>query len=561
MSYYNNVRINGVGQYMAGIAYDTSGTNNIAKVMLFSFYTKQQHDQCLASIQKGISFNYKYDRIYTKTKGYESNLKKCYNDNLGDGYHAMIFSTDEDTIIVNKGEDKNELLYRYLLKFKSGILPEWKDYFIDMLTDLGYINKCIKFDNTDGAYMPDVYVMKDIDTTLIRNIKKEGLKNGSIILPVANDMPLDTNMEFIDIIEKLIIPYIQSEKCHYNVGDKIHPLIESPIKKGNKIVNLYPKQQIIAQGILNFIKDGNSTCIFNGGMRIGKTFTSIKTSLAILDEVLKKKDAYIGVYCQANIIKTWQREFIACLETLGIKPNIKIINKASELNSLSKKPKGINVLIFPKDRAKRSYSKAHSASYKHLSTTDIDKFIKKLGSSQEEIEVRKCNVLDRKKLKLAVAKYTKEHNKLILLYREIKTKGGNTFYKCVTNSKTLLNTFGDEKKWFNFTVQDLSLIHDAIKDNINEIQNEKIPASIKGYENYITCPSCGGKIYDNDTYLYKESARKKFIRNLYVKDSSGKYVKRSKTGRLAKCNNFIKADGSTLSDSELSNLILRENLI
>ena len=560
MKYYSQINVDGVYHKIAGIAYDNSSSNYIAKVMMFSFYTKQQHDQCLASIQKGTSFMVGSARLYTKPKSYISYSKRCINDNLGDGYHAVFYSTDEDTVIVNKGEDENEVLYNHLLKYKSGLLPEWKDYFIQMLKDFGCINECTGFDNTLGKYLPKVYVLKDVDTELIRSIKAEGLKNGSITLPVPVNEPLDPNMEFIDIIEKLIIPHISSEKAHFNLGEEISPIIKSPIQKGNKIINLFKRQQIIGQGILNFIKDGNNMCLFNGGMRIGKTFTSIKVSHAVIEEVLKKKDAYIGVYCQGHIINTWKREFIACFKPLGITPTIRIINKISDLSKINKKPNGIEVLIFPKDRAKRSYTQAHAAMDKHKPTTDVDKFVIKVGDNKKNIiEIAKCNTLSKKKMKLATTRYTKLNDKNILLYKEMKTKKGLKYYRCVTNSKTLLKIFGNKNKWFNFTVSNLSTIHDAIADNINDIKKERINKSKTSYENYIICPKCGGKVFESDAHIYKENIREKFLKNLYVKDKSGKLTKRNKTGRLARCNNYVKADGTTISTHEMNELILQEN--
>lgn len=551
--YYDSVIVNGVAHYISALAYDDSTPNNYAKVIMASFYTKQQHDQFLASIQKGTNFLYNSKRIYTHQKMYISNAKKCTDDNACDGYHAIIYAEEEGTIIVQKGENAEDKIFQYLKNYKSGLIDEWKNYFISTLISFGCITRC-SYNDLTGGYLPEVYACKDINTELIRSIKSEGLKTGKITLPVANKHTLDPSMEFIDIIEKLIIPHITSEKCYYNVGEPISDVIKSKIIKDKRVFNLFKKQQIIAQGMLNYIKGGNNSILFNGGTGIGKTFTTIKLVTAIIKEHYKKKDAYIGVYCQSHLVNNWKNEFKHCLNPLGIYPKIHVINNYKDIRKLNKKPKGIEIIIMPKDRAKRSYTQNHSGLRKFTPTSDLNKYVSSIGNnSNNVIEVKKCNVIKRSKTKVAIAKYNKIFAKPILLYRETKDKKGKKVYECTTNSYTLKKVFGTSNKSYDFILNSVSDIKNAVFKYSKQIASETHVHFIsqeKECYDYMICPHCGGKIYENPKFVFSDEYSKKFMKKPYTK---------SKNSRLAKCNNFLKADGSTITNAEVEMLKRRGN--
>lgn len=557
MAYFETIYINEVYHKVCAIKYDSfSGGSYPVKLFMVSFNTKQIHDNFLAGIQKGITFSHKYDRFSTSPKSYISNLKKCSNDNTGDGWHALIYSEDEDVVIVNRGEDIKDKMYEHLKAYKSGILPEWKDYFYDELISYGCITKCNGFDLT-GGYCPEVYMMKNIDTDLMRTIKSNGIKSGKIRLPVDNNKELDTNMEFIEIIEQLILPYIDSEKAYYNVGeeDTISGIIKSPIKKGNKMVNLFPRQQIIAQGILNFFKDGNNTCIFNGGTGIGKTFTTCKLSYAVIKEIFKRDSGFIGVFCQGHLVSNWENEFVATLGPLKITPKIHVITNYKDISKLPKKPNGIEIIIFPKDIVKMNYDLKHSGVLKYDTDSNdkIKTFIRSIGKSNSTIEIASCIGISNSKIRYATALYTKEYKKKILFHKKVKKSNGDVYYLCTTNSATLKDVYGTENKSYDFIVSDLKELKDRINKLNNQIASEgSLMFNSMGIENYITCPCCGGKIYESSKHIFDNDKCDKYKTEI---------INGSKTGKLARCNNYVKADGTHLTERELSRLRIFDNYV
>lgn len=552
MDYYKRICINDVTHNIAALMYDDSQGNCVAKVFMASFYTRQGHDNFLASIQKGISFVYSSEKLTTTSKSYVSNLKKCSNDNIGDGWHALFYSEDQDALIVNKGEDIKEKVYEHLKKYKSGILPEWKDYFYNTLIDYDCLIKCKGFDLT-GGFCPEVYMFKGVDTDLIRSIKSNGLKAKEIFLPVENNKELDANMQFIDIIEQLILPYVESENAYYNLGEDISSIIKSPIRKNNKMVNLFPRQQVIAQGILNFLKDDNKTCVLNGGPGVGKTYTGAKLAYAVVREYYKRKSGVIGVFCPGHLTKNWTDEFLATLAPIGVNPNIRVIENYKDISKLPKKPNGLEIIVFPKDTTKREYRKKHTGIYKHSVTSDIKKFVKTLGKSRSSMQVTNCIGLARSKIRYASAVYTKEYEQKILFYRKVKKKNGDIAYICTTNSITLKNYYGSTNKTYDFIVSSLTGLKNKIKELSNQIINEKPIKFKEGFiENYITCPCCGGKIYKNYKHILDNEKHEKYLRNPYGGN---------KNNELAECNNFVKADGTSITEEEMEMLRLTKNYV
>ena len=47
-------------------------------------------------------------------------------------------------------------------------------------------------------------------------------------------------MSFLDVITELIIPYIENQDCHYNLGDEISPFLNNPIIVDGKKNYLFP---------------------------------------------------------------------------------------------------------------------------------------------------------------------------------------------------------------------------------------------------------------------------------------------------------------------------------
>lgn len=109
-----------------------------------------------------------------------------------------------------------------------------------------------------------------------------------IILPVSKYEEFSENVTFLELLQKYIIPNLQNERCHYNIGEPISDIISSKIYTDGSTTRLYPRQQVIAQGLLNAVKAGKQSLILNGGMGIGKTYITIKWSYAVIKEMLKK---------------------------------------------------------------------------------------------------------------------------------------------------------------------------------------------------------------------------------------------------------------------------------
>jgi len=294
---YRNLTVDHQYYKCKTLLYDVDEENNINTIRYFvgSFYSRQEINAMLANFQKGIkrvrlSGEYK-NNLETLRNGYNCLYERCMNENTGDGLHAVIWNDTERVLRVHKKENVIDKVFQWIkANIRTGLIEDWKTYFYNELSDLGLISVCQGIDLTGKA--PTVVVLSDsIDTELIRTMKQTALKNGSIELPVKENVPLNPNMSFLDLIQNFILEYIQNEVAHYNVGEPICNAIKTPIvlDKG-KTTKLYPRQQIIVQGLLNSTMEGRRSHILNGGMGIGKTFQSIKLSYALAEEYYKTKN-------------------------------------------------------------------------------------------------------------------------------------------------------------------------------------------------------------------------------------------------------------------------------
>ena len=456
-NFYKTIRVDGLSHKVAALLYDDE---KVCRYMIASFTSRQTLDQCLSIMQKGTCIDFENTYISRRKKGYTCNFARATDENTCDGVHAVIYSNGDRIIRVFPSENKVQKVYEWLcVNTQSAMLPEWKSYFFNQLMDMGLIDTCVGFDNTGKA--PEILVMnKDITTELIRNLKAEGLKSRVISLPVENNAEIDVNMSFLDIIQKLIIPYIGEQKCQYNVGEEISDYLKLPLNSSLKADHLYPRQQVITQGILNSYKNGIDYSILNGGTGTGKTAMSIVLSYALIREVLNKKNGKIAVYLQGHLVDKWQRSFEDFLNANGIKHKFYVVNTFQDVKKIPKKSDGIDVILLPKDNVKRSYIVDHAVEKRFKSKDKLDIFRRysrlsdKVFSSKSDIIFEESDSI--KGLKYLSVVLEKKFEKKVVLYTpEYNNNGEVIGYKVVTTSKILKALKGVAGKTYNFRVSNL----------------------------------------------------------------------------------------------------------
>lgn len=548
---YENVIVEDTVHKFSTLLWDKE--TKVVKYAIGSFLTRQLLDQCLSNFQKGISIRCNKEHLYTKSKGYVAKVAKAADENKCDGVHALFYNTSENIIRVYTGENEIDKIYEWLVaNTQSGLIPDWKDYLYDELKSQELITECVGFDYTGKA--PKILVMKGdlIDknkaTNLIRNIKSYGLKKGYISLPVKENKELPQDMSFLDIIQNLIIPYIKDQECHYNIGEPISPILKSPIVSGEKKYALYPRQQIIAQGMLNAIKSKLPYTILCGGMGLGKTYISIKLAWAVMQEHFKKDNGKISVTVPSHLINKWIREFKECLNPLGVYPNFYIINSFTDVKKIPRVSKGLDILILPKDRIKRSYLVEHSEKNKfsYFKRSDIYKTLSDIESSiasNEDIIIREVqNIRNMKLISILLEKLIR---KKVFLYTPYHKDGVVEGYYISTTSETIKNLLSPYKtnKAYEFKVDwDLQKLKNLIYKNISTIKNEEVKDKQYAIKNPTVCPHCGGILYEKSHYIFDEEKWDEYNRTSYS----------TVTSRNIYCTAYIKADGTPLTNEEIN---------
>ncbi|MVX63715.1 hypothetical protein GKZ28_08400 [Clostridium chromiireducens] len=539
-NYYKSMYIDGYYHKVAAIRYDS---NNKIRFVIGSFLSRQLLDNLLTLMQKGESITIEGKRYASIRKGYTCKAIRVHDENNGDGVHGLIYSSDDNSIKVYQNENKVDKVFEYLkINTQCGLMDEWKSYFFNELYSNGNIEECEGFDNTRKA--PSILLMKNIDTDLIRNIKAIGLRNGSISLHVEEVKEIDTNMSFLEIIEKLIIPNIESDECHYNIGDPISDIFKAPIidVETNERKALYPRQMLMGQGCLNAVKDSINEPIINLGMGCGKTLIASRLSYAIIKEHFKTENARIGLMIPSHLLNKWIRELKASLVPLGVNPTFHVINRFTDVDKLPKKPIGLEIIIFQKDITKRSYLHEYSGVKKH-NITNVFNFISSFTEINEDIIIESCN-LKISEMKLAAIKLEKIHGKKVVLYKpQFNNEGEILEYKVTTTSSTIKDTFGKSNKSYDFTIQDIQRVKDIaaiLKDTIKD-ENLIKSLNISNIENPIICPICGGDIYSKGKDMFDSDKRDKF--EIFAPDHM--------TSENLHCNHYIKADGTNLTNAEI----------
>ena len=569
---------------------------------IFSFKTKQHAKTLISLINDGKKCQvrnefYEYVdeiRIEDKKK-YKLQLAKANGLN-NDGYHGRLFLDKKNIIRIFKNEEPKyfdifdeedriiDRFYNYInnsydaalftLPIKETktyetmlkninvseeelliIIKKWKKYFYDELQrrNVRYCRKNVG--NED--YLPKTYIIRGsmINDAMIRKIRTEGLKSGEIVLPVE-PVEIDENMSFLDVITKFVIKDIEDEEYHYNIGDELEGIINSSINMDDgKVSYLFDKQKIIGQGIKNALIDKEDVIFLNGGTGVGKTFTSIKTSLQYLESINKiKKGFRIAIYAQGHLIPKWKRQIEQAIQPIGITPIFRDINYLKDVDELPLKPQGAEFLFLSKDKAKRSYSIKYIPNNKYPTLLPIDKFAKEYKKYEDKELIEKLGVLydkitiintegkiENNQLKYAALRIGKFINKHVILYTQI----GKDRYVFSTSIKRFNDAFSkmNHIKYFK-TKSILKPIKILLNSKNIEVLNDMTQIQKISFSNPLVCPQCGQKIYStfNARFDLEKGPRyKKFSTR-----SSGNSV----------CNAPLHPDGKPFSE-RLTKIITR----
>ena len=218
------------------------------------------------------------------------------------------------------------------------------------------------FDFTGKA--PKVLFSDEIDTDLVL-AKTERVKWRDIVAS-PEQCKVQPDATFYELVTEYVIPYMQDEEVHYQVGDPIDDVVTCPIalEDGRK-GQLYPRQQVIAQGIINAIRAGKRRLILNGSMGIGKTFVGAKTALVAIRDIRGSLNGRLAIYCQGTLLRKWKREIEQVAKPLGIKPKFLELNTFADVRDLPKgEPDGLECWCCQR-QGKRSYLVEMAARYKY----------------------------------------------------------------------------------------------------------------------------------------------------------------------------------------------------
>lgn len=548
-----SIYIDGYTHKIATFKYDS---DKKVVYLIGSFLSRQLLDNCLSLMQKGERIRFRGKSYRTVKKGYKAKILRVHDENNGDGVHAIIYAENDNIIKVYQEDSKTDKVLNYLkINTQCGFIDDWKSYLFNELYSSNHIEICEGYDITGKA--PEILLMKDIDTDLLRNIKAVGLRNGNITLPVEELKEIDPEMSFLDIIEKLIIPNIESENCHYNIGEDISELINAPVINeltGNKKI-LYPRQKIIAMGCLNAIKSGIKALIINLGMGVGKSLISSRIAISAIKEHLNLLNARIGLLIPGHLLNKWMRELEDSYYPLGIKPKFYVINRFTDVDRLPKKPEGLEIVIFLKDTAKRSYLHEYFAKSRHKYRRAMYNYIQCIveefnndSNKSESVILKNCNSLSFSEMKLAAVKLEKICQKKVILY---KTQYNNADeidgYKVISTSTTVRETFGTSNKSYDFFIKDIQRLKDVVKTLEPAIKSEKlIDIAINDdiSKNPLICPVCGNPIYIHGSDIFENDLAERYM----------KIEPKNMNSDNLHCQGYLKADGTNLSPYEISQI-------
>ena len=507
---YERVLVNG-SYYKFKTAYysENDQKSSTLRLATVSCHTKEELNALVASIQRGIRCNIKGETVVSIKAGYACHYTRISDENLGDGYHGIIYQTDdtaEKVVMVFGNDNPVDVIYTYVEKNidKTGLLSDWSTYIYNRLTDDGLLVECEGFSYNDDKNAPSkiLIISNKVTNELIMQYKMEGIRIGEIELPVKNNVVLSPEATFVDLVEQYVIPNLQNEVCDYNIGEPISAPIKKSFYKGNKKCYLYPRQQVIAQGVVNAMKQGKKNIFLGCGMGVGKTLLSLASVTTHAIETNTVDKTRVLIYAQGHLIPKWQREWTDYLKAHEITPTFYKVERFTDLKDIPRKGKGFEIFLLPKDKAKRSYMQEFNVydKYKREHLLAIGNFMKSLESKvkeeDKEIIVEKFdNVIAY--MRLAATRVSNHFKKPAVLYKEVVNElGGVTSYKVCISSKTLRKALKDSS---------ISVAHDFIVEDINEfvdslnieVMSRDIKSSNGIIQNGLICPDCGCFIYED----------------------------------------------------------------
>lgn len=557
---YSNIRIDYETYKTKIMMYYTDNYEDKIVYLATSHYTDQEYRTFLANLQKGkkrINFSpvnpedmSHYSLVAIKD-GYVSRVKRATNSNSQDGYHADFTYDSNRFFLLKDGDNPIDSVYSWIEEHtQAAVLPEWKTYIYNSLIEKAMIHECTVINYT-SFNLKGIVLSEEVTTDTIREIRKEGLELREIEIPTPA-ISLDDDMSFIDVMNEYIIPEINQRDSLYTVGDEISKSISSPIimKQGNKYKKtyLYPKQQVMAQGMLNGIKAGRRNLVLNGGMGVGKTYTSIKLSSAIIKEIFHKGSGRVSIFAQSHLIPKWQRQFSEALPDENIK--FFQLNSYKDVMDLpGGDPDGIEVYLLPKDKVKRKYLEYHAANRRTSESVAYRKMTSHLMGSTENKYIYVANEIKASEMKLLARNISKRFDTWGVVAKEVLADDGSIrAYRVATTSSILKKKFGDGKGYYNFEIDTLDKIWNMKEELDNEVFDHIIYDPFQKITRGLVCPTCGGPLYDSPHFQISED---EYDTNLFSNPGT-------KADKNKKCSNYIKIDGTPLTQKERKMLIKGE---
>lgn len=544
---YKKILVNGSYYNFKSAYYSEYNGKYTLRLATVSCHTKEELNALVASIQRGIGLDINHDRVNTIKSGYDCQFTRIADENLGDGYHGIIHQTDtsNEKVVMVFNDNPVKVIYNYIEKNidKTGLISQWDSYLYNRLTDEGLLTQCEGFSFSNDINSPSniLVISNKVNNELIMKYKMEGIKTGEIELPVVENVELKADATFVELVDQYVIPNLQNEICDYNVGEPICNTLKKPFYKGNKKCYLYPRQQVMGQGVINALNSGKRNIFLACGMGVGKTAISSEAILSHAIENNKVNNSRVLIYAPGHIIPKWHKEMDSYAKSQGVSPTFYSIERFTDIKNIPNKAKGFEVFLIPKDKAKRSYLQDFNVNNKYgiTSMVDISNFINSIKSKEYEgIILEKYNN-PITSMRAAATKVASKYKLPTVLYKELVDGDGNVIeYKVCISSRNVRRKLKASFASYDFKVKDVNKFVASLD---LEVMENDITERNSYLHNGLVCPDCGGFIYDDPL---KALMKDKWADNIKFKPST----------RNDKNNNhfhYVKADGTHLMSSEL----------
>lgn len=311
------------------------------------------------------------------------------------------------------------------------------------------------------------------------------------------------------------------------------------------MLHLYPRQQVIAQGVVNAMNKGKRNLFLGCGMGVGKSVLIISSITAHAIETNAVDKTRVLVYIPGHLQNKWKREWTEYLNTHDIKPTFYDIERFTDIKDIPKKGKGFEIFLLPKDKVKRSYMQEFNVydKYNRESLLAISNFKKSLEGKTEEDKEVIVEKFDKSitYMRLAATRVSTHFKKPVVLYKEVLNEMGKVIaYKVCISSKTLRKALKNTSVnvAYDFLVEDLN-------NFVASLDLEKMSRDIKStngvIQNGLTCPTCGGFIFDDPLFQFN---KEKWLDNYRTKPGT-------RSSRNNSHKHYNKADGTQLMAFEV----------